>query len=213
MDRIISSADEDIAALSPQDNFNLAVPEIKHYLLDSFGSYMRIDYGTGHELNFVFFLLCLFKLKVFGPQDFKALVNIVFQKYLTLMRKVQMTYLLEPAGSHGVWGLDDYQHLAFYFGAAQLIKNPQYIPESIHEDPTLNKEADDFMYFGCIKFIKSVKKGVPFGESSPMLNDISAVATWEKVNTGMLKMFMAEVVGKLPVIKHTIFGSIIAFDP
>lgn len=69
------------------------------------------------------------------------------------------------------------------------------------------------MYFGCIKFIKSVKKGVPFGESSPMLNDISAVATWEKVNQGMLKMFMAEVVGKLPVIKHTMFGSIFAFDP
>jgi hypothetical protein len=45
------------------------------------------------------------------------------------------------------------------------------------------------MYFGCIKFIKQVKKGVPFGEGSPMLNDISAVASWEKVATGLLKMF------------------------
>jgi serine/threonine-protein phosphatase 2A activator len=37
------------------------------------------------------------------------------------------------------------------------------------------------MYFGCIDFIKSVKKGVAFGESSPMLNDISGVPNWDKV--------------------------------
>ena len=69
------------------------------------------------------------------------------------------------------------------------------------------------MYFACIKFIKQVKKGVHFGESSPMLNDISAVPNWEKVSTGLLKMFQAEVIGKLPVIKHLKFGSILDFDP
>lgn len=118
LERIITNADTDIPALSTIPNFHLALPEITHYLVESFGSYMRIDYGTGHELNFVLFLFCLFKLQVVGPQDFKALINIVFQKYMNLMRKVQLTYLLEPAGSHGVWGLDDYQHLAFYFGAS-----------------------------------------------------------------------------------------------
>lgn len=69
------------------------------------------------------------------------------------------------------------------------------------------------MYFGCIKFIKSVKKGVPFGESSPILNDISAVPSWEKVTSGLLKMFQAEVLGKQPVIKHLKFGSLLYFDP
>ena len=43
------------------------------------------------------------------------------------------------------------------------------------------------MYFGCIKFIKTVKKGVSFGESSPMLNDISAVPSWDKVTQGLMK--------------------------
>ena len=128
------------------------------------------------------------------------------------MRKLQTTYYLEPAGSHGVWGLDDYQHLAFLFGASQLCRSDRYTPEDIHDTSALRDE-DDYMYFGCIKFIKHVKKGVHFGEASPMLNDISAVPSWEKVSQGLLKMFNAEVIGKHPVIKHLKFGSILAFDP
>ena len=159
-----------------------AIPELRTYLLESFGSYERLDYGTGHELNFVVFLLCLFKLGVYDDADFKALILRVFQRYLLLMRKIQLIYVLEPAGSHGVWGLDDYQHLAFLFGASQLVKNDRgYIPDSIHSETTLDKESEDYIYFGCIQFIKKVKKGVPFGEGSPILNDISGVSTWEKV--------------------------------
>jgi serine/threonine-protein phosphatase 2A activator len=85
-----------------------AIPEVKTYLLESFGSYERLDYGTGHELNFIVTLLCLFKLKIYNADDLKAAINKVFNRYLTLMRKIQLIYVLEPAGSHGVWGLDDY---------------------------------------------------------------------------------------------------------
>ena len=39
----------------------------------------------------------------------------VFQSYMLLMREVQQTYLLEPAGSKGVWSLDGKEGCSLIF--------------------------------------------------------------------------------------------------
>lgn len=213
LDKINEDFDEDIKTVLKTEDLQRATPELKVYLVESFGHIVRFDYGTGHELSFLAFLMCLYKIGLYTDEHYQAVVNKVFQAYIVLCRKVQLTYMLEPAGSHGVWGLDDYQHLPFIFGAGQLVGHEEWTPEIIHDFSVLEREMNDYMYFGCIHFIKSVKKGVPFGECSPILNDISAVPHWGKVAQGMIKMYQGEVLNKHPVIKHFKFGSLIVFEP
>ncbi|CUA68609.1 peptidylprolyl isomerase [Rhizoctonia solani] len=185
-----------------------AIPEISVYLQECWGNRARIDYGSGMELNFLCWLFCLEKLGVLTVEDHASLVLRVFWRYVNVMRLLQKIYWLEPAGSHGVWGLDDYHFLPFLWGSGQLVGHPHLRPKSIHNADVIEEFAQHYMYFACIQFINSVKTA-SLRWHSPMLDDISGVKTWDKVNSGMIKMYNAEVLGKLPVAQHFLFGSII----
>ncbi|KAG5485194.1 hypothetical protein CUR178_06552 [Leishmania enriettii] len=232
---------------SSEETTAMAV-EAAAYIKDSFGNATRLDFGSGHELHFfIVIMICLEEhgdrggslkdeptlfvpLEVPPPppvpptereavrkrrQDY---VFYIFHEYMRLVRRLQKHYSLEPAGSHGVWGLDDYHHIPYIFGGAQLINaevqpvtlagNQEamiVLPKHICDRAKVNVLKDEFLYFGMIAWILDNKTG-PFHEHSNMLYNISGVEHWAKIYSGMVKMFAAEVLGKFNVSQHLLFG-------
>mmetsp|Transcript_31778 Transcript_31778/g.53602 ORF Transcript_31778/g.53602 Transcript_31778/m.53602 type:complete len:325 (-) Transcript_31778:2315-3289(-) len=183
--------------------------ELVAYLGEMFGNPLRIDYGTGHELNFAVFFMLLVKLKLVNPPDIRAVITKGFVSYIRTMRRLQMDYMLEPAGSHGVWGLDDYHCLVFLWGSAQLSKQKEISPSGVHDDSLLREYEAEYIYMEGISFIRKIKVGAPFSETSPMLNDISALHDWAKICSGLMRLFQGEVLNKFPVIQHLLFGNLL----
>jgi len=190
-----------------------AAHELAPYLVDSFGNQTRIDYGTGHEMSFVMFLCALFKVGVLEEGDQAGVGLTVFAAYMQLSRELQTTYRMEPAGSMGVWNLDDYQFVSFIWGAAQLSPDTVRFKPKVISDPDMATAlAKENHLFACLEHINTVKSG-PFHEHSNQLWNISGVPRWSKVYTGLVKMYRAEVLSKFPVVQHTRFGSVFSLAP
>ncbi|KAK6217757.1 hypothetical protein LQW54_003266 [Pestalotiopsis sp. IQ-011] len=218
-------------ASSPGQGAATAEDELKAYLLGAFGSAQRLDYGTGHELSFLAFLMGLWKLGAFqdGENDGgveRSIVLGAFEPYLRVVRRLILTYTLEPAGSHGVWGLDDHSFQPYIYGSAQLtrpIADDEEMPfegsrfgapklDAVSKAERVQDYRETNMYFSAVGFIYDVKTG-PFGEHSSVLHSLSQVKLgWGKINSGMLKMFNGEVLSKFPVVQHLPFGSLLSWE-
>ena len=91
--KMAETVDDDLLEVITKGNPNFKHPkrpilELKEYILESFGHNERMDYGTGHELNFLIFLYCMCKIGVYTVNDYAPLINKVFQRYLLLMRRI-----------------------------------------------------------------------------------------------------------------------------
>jgi hypothetical protein len=216
------------STLALSENEHVLLQHLSRYFHSSFGDERRIDYGTGHEMNFLCFLHAICACGVFHDIEnihqrehanntnlpdlmdipasvLQALALVVFPRYLKVLHRLQEVYWLEPAGSRGVWGLDDYSFLPFLFGSAQLIPHKHLKPKSVRYSETVEAMAPDYLYFESISFILKMKS-CSFVEHSPMLYDITACASWKQVNNGLVKMYEAEVLKKYAVVQHFIFS-------
>ncbi|KAG0671903.1 Serine/threonine-protein phosphatase 2A activator 1 [Maudiozyma exigua] len=188
------------------DNDSLIL-ELTYYIENCFGSKTRLDYGTGHELSFIAFVAALDMLNLLPTISGQSLLYL-FHHYYKLVKKLILTYTLEPAGSHGVWGLDDHFHFIYILGASQWINNNYDIhPTDMLNKNILNRYQAINFYCMALSFIFQVKSG-PFSEHSPILYDISkSVKFWSKVKSGLMKMYEQEVLNKYPVVQHFWFGT------
>lgn len=192
------------------EKYHRSIIEMRYYIANAFGSKERIDYGTGHELSFLAVIMCLDMLGVASIQGVQILH--CFNKYYDLVQKLILTYRLEPAGSHGVWGLDDHFHFSYIIGSTQLLgRRTSLTPRDISNVKLMERDSDKNLFCKSITFINRVKTG-PFCNHSPLLYNISrSVHTWQKMQQGLIKMYKAEVLNKFPVVQHFWFGT--AFFP
>lgn len=159
------------------------------YLRNSFGNSIRLDYGTGHELNYLCYLYtqhCQKKLEV----------NCVFNtlvKYFETVRTFVSKFNLEPAGSHGIWGLDDYQFLPFLLGSSELFSTRLSFDE-LEEDK-------------C--YVTAIKKKL--GGAPHTLQNIMDRG-WSCINRGMIKMYDDHVLRRNVVTQHFIYSKYLKAD-
>ena len=206
--RLIREALPLIVSLLPAD-CQASSLEVATYFCEAFGNATRIDYGTGHELAFLFFLCALCKLHLVVPEDLAALGLRVIPAYLRVCRSLQRCYGLEPAGSHGVWCLDDYHFIGFILGSSQLVGHPHVRPRDALVEEAREEHGRDYLYLDAITYICEVKRGAPFWEHSPLLASLAEQPTWIRVNEELAKLYRTEVLGKLPVAQHFLFGSLL----
>eukprot|EP00924_Labyrinthula_sp_SR-Ha-C_P014586 augustus_masked-scaffold_34-processed-gene-2.30-mRNA-1 protein AED:0.31 eAED:0.33 QI:0/-1/0/1/-1/1/1/0/606 len=191
---------------------HLNIQESSTYFSNCFGEQMRLDYGTGHEANFLFCLFVLVRGGLLSLPELQSSFCKVFRQYLSVCRTVQRVYRLEPAGSHGVWSLDDYQLLCFYFGAAELSNTKASpSPRNILSRTDVETFASEFMFFEAVNHILKLKTG-DLAIHSPILTSLAKFSSWSDLRDGLLYMFKGEVLGKFPVAQHIYFGKVLFAD-
>ncbi|GAA5833015.1 hypothetical protein JCM11251_006480 [Rhodosporidiobolus azoricus] len=170
-----------------------ALPELQFHLISSFGSSTRLDYGTGHELSFLAYLLVLRLIGVLKPVDEPGIVTRCFAAYREVIAKLQQAFKLDAAGKMGVWGVDDRGHLVYHFGASQSRIHPSRRPVSLLSPPSHSPTGISYLYLATLFHLN--------GSFDP--------STKPDNGDGLLSLYRSEVLQRLPVVQHFRFGAVL----
>ncbi|GAA5969571.1 hypothetical protein JCM8115_003078 [Rhodotorula mucilaginosa] len=176
---------------------HVAIPELAFHLRSSFGSPARLDYGTGHELSFLAFLLILRLVGAFTAEDEPALARETFAIYLDVMKQVHKTFRLEAAGKMGIWGMDENHHLVYHWEASQTRIHPSKRPALLVAPP--GAAGISYLFLSSLLHL----------HGDPVPATTSADASSDKSFEGLLRLYKHEVLDRLPVVQHFRFGPVL----
>lgn len=173
---------------------------LRTYLMESFGNKIRLDYGTGHEINFLAFLYVARCCEILSISD----VPDLFQKYFIVVRNFIYKYNIEPAGTLGCFAVDDYSYFPFFLGSAEL--SAKKYSEITIQQLLRNDKYKHFMYREVIDFcIEHKTRGDPYGSTiiihPPMLQSFCEMP-WIEVNKVMLEFIDKKVFRRYVAIQH-----------
>jgi serine/threonine-protein phosphatase 2A activator len=174
--------------------------EVQEYFVRSFGNPNLVDFGTGHEFCFLAFLSSLFGAKVLGDADMASVVFDVFWAYWDVLIAILTKYRLEPAGTQGAWGLNDFVMLPFLFGSAQLVGQADVTPANVVDAAVARQRKEENAYSKWIDYVHQTKSG-GFEEHSRLLFSLTELPSFVEINAGVLKMYEWEVMNKFCVFQ------------
>lgn len=188
------------------------VNELGQYLSSSFGNSTKIEYGTTHELNFLFFVAGLFQARILNKEeDLAASGLILFVRYLKLVRRLQITYSMVPPANHGAYSLDKFQFIPFIWGAAQLCYDAPFSPRKMLDEDTVAKYKNSYLLADCVGHIMMTNIG-PFAGHSSQLWCLAALSQWPDIYRGLIFRYTEDIVVDFDLIQPMRFGSLMPFD-
>ena len=104
---------------------------------------------------------------------------------------------MEPAGSKGVWALDDYQLLPFLFGCSQLTNEEHGFGDEDTGLLTVNAVAlaQRSMFYECLAFVDEQTGTTPLDVAAPILFNLT-MQPWRTNARRLLRLFDEEVLGR-----------------
>ncbi|XP_020812687.1 serine/threonine-protein phosphatase 2A activator [Drosophila serrata] len=187
------------------------VNELGHYLSGAFGSATKIEYGTGHEMSFLFFMCGLFEAKILRRSvDLASSGLILFDRYLKFVRRMQVTYSVVSANSQGAYALDKFQFVPYIWGAAQLCYNAPFSPQKMLDKDTM-EQYKEYMLIDCVRHVAETEVG-PFARHSSQLWSLAALSSWTKIHRGLMFMYMEDILLDFDVLSTLGFGELMSFE-
>ncbi|EDX11770.1 serine/threonine-protein phosphatase 2A activator [Drosophila simulans] len=188
------------------------VNELGVYLSGSFGSSAKIEYGTGHELSFLFFMCALFKAEILDKEeDLAASALVLFDRYLQFVRRLQVTYSVNSSNWHGGYSLDKFQFVPFIWGFAQLCHEAPFSPKKMLDEDTVAKYRGAYMLIDCVGHMATTNIGT-FARHSSQLWSLAALSSWTKIHRSLMFMYMEDILMDVDNLNALRFGELMSFE-